>query len=415
MSLKKFFSKQPGAAAASQRLLYCLFLLPGLALSSWVTRTPALRDGLQASTQEMGGILFGFSCGAMGGVLSAAWLTHKFGARRTIATGLAAVALGMTALAFSLGLQSAWLAFAALLVFGIGMGWADIALNIEAAAVERKVGKPLMSKLHGFFSLGTLVGALLGSLATSLQVSMLVHLTAMALACLLITLACTYVMKTGVMKTKVPANGHEPQKQGVTQRSGILHELSSPQMLLICLIVLAMALAEGTANDWLPLLMIDGHGYDATTGNHIYVAFTLAMTAGRFAGGVFVTRVGTIAALCTSALLGALGLAIIIFSPHAGLAAGAVLLWGLGASLGFPLALSAAANAGGNSALRVSIAATAGYVGFLVGPPTLGFLGEHHGLKLAMLPVLLAIVLAFLAAVLLGRSATGLRAVGATH
>ena len=175
---------------------------------------------------------------------------------------------------------------------------------------------------------------------------------------------------------------------------------------MICYIVLAMALAEGTATDWLPLLMINGYGFDATLGTQIYVGFTLAMTLTRFAGGAFVERVGKVNALYASGILAALGLALIVVSPWPWLAVVAVLAWGVGASLGFPLAISAAADTGSNPAQRVSIAATGGYLGFLVGPPMLGFLGEQYGLRLAMVPVMLAVVLAFVATVLFSRYRT---------
>ena len=73
-------------------------------------------------------------------------------------------------------------------------------------------------------------------------------------------------------------------------------------------------------------------------------------------------------------------------------AVAAVVLWGLGASLGFPLALSAAGEGGGDPARRVAFAATVGYVALLVGPPVIGFLGEHSGLRTALIAPLVLVV-----------------------
>lgn len=379
--------------------LYLLFLIPGFGLASWVTRTPALRDGLGASTQQMGIILFGFSSGAMTGVLTAGWLTQRYGAKRMTQLGLLAILSGLGCLALSVALQNSWIAIASLFAFGLGIGWAEIAMNVEAAAVERAQKISIMTTLHGFFSLGTLIGALLGMVMTAMQVPMLVHLVATAAVGAVLMFYCLKRMPTeSAVAAKEVANS---SKQG----SGVLHELKDVRMLLTCFVVLAMALAEGTANDWLPLLMIDGHGFDATMGTMIYVGFTLSMTIGRFAGSGFVSKVGTVGALCTSAIFGTIGLAIIIFTSSSMFAALAVVLWGLGASLGFPLAISLAGESGRNSALRVSIAATGGYVGFLVGPPMLGFLGEHYGLRMAMLPVGITVALAFFAAWSIGRVA----------
>jgi fucose permease len=160
------------------------------------------------------------------------------------------------------------------------------------------------------------------------------------------------------------------------------------KLLLIGVIVLAMALAEGSANDWLPLLMVDGHGLDAASGSLVFTGFAAAMTIGRFGGTFFLDRFGRTTVVRASAVSGALGLILVIFSDNAVLAGAAVLFWGLGASLGFPVALSAAGESGPDQTARVSLVAVIGYVAFLVGPPGLGFLGEQWGLRSAMLVVL---------------------------
>ncbi|WP_275558014.1 MFS transporter [Streptomyces sp. 5-6(2022)] len=118
------------------------------------------------------------------------------------------------------------------------------------------------------------------------------------------------------------------------------------------------------------------------------------MTVGRFVGGRFVDRYGRAAALCASAVVGAVGIALVILVDNQAVAAVAAVLWGIGASLGFPVALSAAGDSGDNSAARVSLAATVGYVAFLVGPPSLGHLGEQFGLRNALLVVLILVVAA---------------------
>lgn len=167
-----------------------------------------------------------------------------------------------------------------------------------------------------------------------------------------------------------------------------------PVVLLIGFIVLAMALAEGAANDWLPLLMVDEYGFSPTAGSMVFLGFATAMTVGRFGGGVLLNRYGRAAVVAASAITGAAGIAIVIFASHPALAAVAVVLWGLGASLGFPVALSAAGDSGPNGAARIKIVAIAGYVAFLVGPPLLGFVGEEYGLRNAMIVVLALVALA---------------------
>lgn len=169
------------------------------------------------------------------------------------------------------------------------------------------------------------------------------------------------------------------------------------QLLLIGVIVLAMAFAEGSANDWLPLLMVDGHGFSPTSGSLIYAGFTLGMTLGRFTGGWFIDRYSRVAVVRGSAVMGALGIGLIIFvdNPGGGHLGAAV---GRGASLGFPLTISAASDTGPDAPKRVSVVAITGYLAFLVGPPLLGFLGEHFGLRSAMMVVLGLVMVAALVA-----------------
>ncbi|MFJ4067601.1 MFS transporter [Pseudomonas sp. NPDC089996] len=382
----------PAAITAwSRHALYLLFMLPGLTLATWVTRTPALRDGLQASTEQMGMILFGFSTGAMLGILSAGRMITRHGANRMLRLGLLGLSGGLCVLAASSDLNSAWCAFAGLLVFGLGMGWADIAANIEGAAVERAIGAPIMTTLHGFFSLGTLVGALIGMAMTAVEVPLDMHLLA---------LAGLSAAATLVLIGQAPRASEQPDAQQASGAEDVHWAalIKDRRLLLICLVVLAMALAEGAANDWLPLLMIDGHGFAQTTGTLIYMVFTLGMTLGRFAGAPVIRRFGRTFTLRASALIGTFSLALVVFCDVQWVAAAAVVLWGIGASLGFPLAISAAGESGTGSDQRVRLAATAGYLAFLVGPPLLGFIGEHFGLRLAMLPVLTLVAIAYVLA-----------------
>ncbi|SCD50490.1 Major Facilitator Superfamily protein [Streptomyces sp. DfronAA-171] len=158
--------------------------------------------------------------------------------------------------------------------------------------------------------------------------------------------------------------------------------------------VFGVTLAEGAATDWLPLLMVDGHDMPAGLGSLVYTGFAATMAAGRFAGGPVVTRFGRATVLGAGALLTAVGIALVSFVDNPATAGCAVLLWGLGTSLGFPLALSAAGESGPDTAARVALTSRIGYVALLAGPPCLGFLGDHNGLRAAMLPVLALMLLA---------------------
>ncbi|SOD62811.1 Fucose permease [Streptomyces zhaozhouensis] len=368
--------------------LFLFFLIPGLSLSSWVTRTPDIRDQLDASTAQMGLVLFGLSVGSMLGVLASGALVARHGTRPVIAAGTSLVGLSLLVVGAGALLASAPTVTAGLLLFGAGMGGGEVAVNIDGAEVERLTGRTVLPTLHGFFSLGTVAGALLGILCTAVDFPVAAHLGALAAAVAALFAYALRAIPAGVGRTRGGTGRNEPP----APTAGPLHK--DRRLLMIGGIVLTMALAEGAANDWLPLLMVDGHDMDPALGSAVYAGFAATMALGRFSGAFLIDRLGRVTVVRASALSATLGLAVVIFADTAALAGAAVLLWGLGASLGFPLALSAAGDSGPDSAARVSLVAMIGYLAFLVGPPGLGFLGDHHGLRAAMTVVLAAVATA---------------------
>lgn len=399
-----------------QWALLALIFIPGISMASWVTRTPAIRDHLGASTAQMGLILFGLSIGSMVGILSSGALVARFGARAIAALGTVAIVAAMPIIGVGTLVDVGGIVALGLFFFGAGMGSGEVALNVEGAAIESLTRKTFLPLLHGFFSFGTVIGAAAGIAATAVDFDVVTHLVIVGVVTA--ALCAVSIRKlppgTGRVARRTVA-GEEP---GRTSRSaGALALLRDRRLLCIGYIVLAMALAEGTANDWLPLLMVDGHGFAPAMGSTVYLVFAIAMTAGRFCGGAVVDRYGRAPVLAASAVSGAIGLAVVAFVDVQWAAMAAVVFWGLGASLGFPVALSAAGSSGRESvepgvdadadaAARVSIAATIGYLAFLAGPPTLGVLGEDFGLRNALVVPLIAVAAAIAAApALRGRSA----------
>ncbi|UED87690.1 MFS transporter [Streptomyces profundus] len=369
--------------------LFALFLTPGFALASWVTRTPAIRDAVDTSTAGMGLILFGLSIGSMLGVLSSGALVARRGGRWVATLGGSSIALGLTVLAVGAGLGTGPVVFLGLAFFGCGTGLQEIAVNIEGAAVERVMGRPVMPALHGCFSGGTVLGAAVGIGLTSIDFPVMWHLLLVMLL-----VAGGVLWARGRMPVDTGQDGPssaEGRTGGFRARMAVWRE---HRVVLLGLIVLGMALAEGSANDWLPLIMVDGYDLDEVAGSVVFTVFAASMTVGRFSGQFFLTRFGRVPVMRVSAGLAVVGILGVVFAPAPALAAVGVLFWGLGASLGFPVAISAAGDDPAGAAARVSAVATTGYFAFLVGPPALGFLGEEFGLRNAMVAVLLMVLIA---------------------
>ena len=368
--------------------LFVFFFLTGLALSSWVTRTPAIRDGLGASIAEMGLIIFGLSLGSMVGILLAGGAVSRFGTKTMGLIGMMLISSSLFFVAIGVVSSLAAIVSSGLFLFGIGAGLSEIAINMEGADVEAVMRQPVLHALHGCFSLGTVVGASIGIVLTAIDFPVAWHMA-------LVSLICFPLVFYFITKLSPDLGRHAPsagaQGAGKTAGAALYRDKT---VLFIGLIVLGMAFAEGAANDWLPLLMVDEHGLDPAQGTLVYLGFALAMTAGRFGGGVPLRKWGRKAVMRGSAIAGAIGLALVIFVDNPWVAGLAVVLWGIGASLGFPVALSAAGDSGENADARVKIVAIVGYVAFLVGPPMLGFLGDTLGLRSAMLVVLAFVLLA---------------------
>jgi fucose permease len=145
-----------------------------------------------------------------------------------------------------------------------------------------------------------------------------------------------------------------------------------------------MAFSEGTGNDWLGVVTIDGYHTADAVGTVALAVFLAAMTAGRWLGPGLLDRHGRVAVLRTCAVLALVGLVLVVFAPNIVLAFVGVAAWGLGTSLGFPTGISAAADDPRRAAVRVSVASSVAYLAFLGGPPLVGFVGDHVGVLRAL-------------------------------
>ncbi|WP_106849751.1 MFS transporter [Blastococcus sp. Marseille-P5729] len=362
-----------------------VFFAAGLGLATYLSRTPHVRDLLGASTSEMSLMVMSLGIGSMTGLLAAGHLESALGPRRAILVfGLVAQA-GLIGAAFAGGAHSFVGMALGLIVFGLGAGTVDVVMNVSAAAVERQLARTVMPVFHAIFSLGTLAGAGLGALAERYGLPLIPPLLPVA------AINAAAVSVTNPWICQPPLEHDAPV--GVRARLGAWKDRRT---LLIGVVVLGMALAEGSANDWLALTMVDGHGVSNTGGAVALGVFLASMTLTRLAGVRLVDRIGRVLALRACGALACGGLLLVIFVDNAAVAYSGVALWGAGAALGFPLGMSAAAEDPRYAAARVSVVSTIGYIAFLVAPPVIGFLGERTGLRHALLLVLVLVAAATL-------------------
>jgi fucose permease len=381
---------------AWRNAMFVIFALCGIGLASWVSRLPATRDALGASTLDMGVLIFGLAFGSILGLLGSSHVIARLGARRTMRAGFVVgpVGFAIAGAAASVGPSFAVI-FIGLAIFGAAFSICDVSMNVSGAANERALGRTVMPIYHAFFSFGTIAGAGIGALAELNGVPVAVHIGAIAV---LVFVGGQLALRF-VQSEHLVAEGEEAVAADDHSKSwrGRLSIWRDPRTLLIGVIALGMAFAEGSANDWLTLAMVDGHGLDNTAGAVMFGVFVTAMTVGRLAGVALLDRFGRVPVLRVSAGLAFVGLTIVIVVPSAEIAVVGIVLWGLGSALGFPVSMSAAADDPRTAAARVSAVATIGYCAFLVGPPVIGVLGEQVGILRALLVVLVLVVAAGLA------------------
>jgi len=374
---------------AWRNAVFVAFALNGFGISAWVARIPSVRDHLRISVAEVGILIFGLSVGAVLGLILAGHIVHWLGGRQSIRVSLIVAGVALAGVGFGTTVLSSFgVVLAALVIYGFCSSICDVAMNVEGAAVERTTGRTIMPLFHASWSLGTVAGAGIGSAAAFNGIDPVWHLGAVGVL---------LIVAVPIVAAFIPADDHldegDTPAAPLTFRDRMAIWLE-PRTLLIGLIVLGMAFTEGSANDWLALAMVDGRHVDNGQGALLFGVFTVSMTLGRVVGGPLIDRVGRVVALRASGVAAAVGLAIVILVPSVPVAVVGIVLWGIGASLGFPMGMSAAGDDPARAAARVSAVATIGYLAFLVGPPLIGFVGDRIGLLDALWIVLALILLA---------------------
>jgi MFS family permease len=368
---------------SARNAVLATFFLNGFGFATWASRIPSVRHALDLGPGRLGLLLLAASIGAVCALPAAGGAVQRFGARRVVMLGAAVEAAGLLLVGIGAGLLSSVpLTAAGLLLVGFGNGSWDVSMNVEGAEVERRLGRSIMPRFHASFSLGTVAGAGLGTLATAADLGISWHTGGVAV---LIAALGGLSVRRFLPVAPVPV-GAEPAP------SHALRAWTEPRTLMIGVMVLAMALTEGVANDWIGVAMVDGYDAPAWLGSAAFALFVVAMTAGRVTGTALLDRFGRQHVLWGSMGVAGVGVLLVVFGQVPGLVTVGIVLWGLGASLGFPVGMSAAADDPAKAAARVSVVSTIGYTAFLGGPPLLGFLGSHFGVLHALLLVAVILV-----------------------
>lgn len=357
--------------------IFAIFLTSGLSIATWASRVPAIKDALDINRSEIGVLLLIGGIASILGLSVSSLVLARLGARRGMLVMMITFAIGIALIGIGTDLiGSLPLVLLGLVLWGFGNGCLDVMMNVEGAAIEAQSGKTILPLFHAFFSFGTVLGAGLGVVLISAGLSVVTHLVIVAAV-----MAVVAVVAVAHVPVREAAQDEPVAHAGWRERLSVaLSAWNEPRTYALGVVMLGMAFAEGGANDWLALGVVEGHAAPEELGALGLTVFSVAMTVVRVFGGPLVDRFGRVAVLRVLSVAATAGILLFILAPTLPLVFVGAALWGIGASLGFPLGMSAAGDDPARAAARVSAAATIGYVAFLAGPPILGLISEHIGL-----------------------------------
>jgi len=339
------------------------FFINGAALASWVPHIPAIKSRHMMSDGQLGLVLLSMAAGSVLALPVAGWLVSRLGSR--LMTAAAGIALCL-ALPLPVASPSVALLSFSLALLGACNGLLDVSMNAQAAEVEQRVGRPIMSSFHALFSLGGVAGALLAGGAMASGIGDVAHVRVSAF----VALTAAVVALPGLAR---PRAAREHAGPAVARPSGAL--------LTIGILALLGLLAEGAMADWSAVYLHDTLGSSPSVAAIGFAAFSLAMAAGRFTGDALVGRLGPRRVLRGSSAVAAVGLGAALLVGHPAIGVVGCALVGLGIANIIPVLFSAAARVPGVPPGRALAAvATTGYLGFLAGPPLIGVVAEAAGL-----------------------------------
>ncbi|MGV9378268.1 MFS transporter [Nonomuraea sp. NPDC003707] len=368
--------------------VFGFFFLAGFVMGLWAAGLPSLNDRLGLGPARLGSVLLLISGGALVSMLVAGPLVDRWSSRRVC--WFAGPFSGLVLLGPALA-SSYWALAALAVLFGIGLGVTEVAMNAHSVEVERRYGRPIISAFHGTWSLGGAAGGGLTSLAlqTGVDAQWLLIVAALVVPLL-------YVPAARLLLPDPPAHT-TASETGASSGSSLGWGLIA----LLGLAAFAAHLSEGAAIDWAALHARWVLDTDPAMAPLAYTIFSVAMTTVRLLGDPIRARLGSVRTIQLAGVFATAGYILVLVSPVAGGALQIVCAWtgwalaGVGLATVIPVLFSAVGAAGGRVGRALAMVTAFGYSGLLLGPAVLGYVAEASSLPVALIiPAVLAAVVA---------------------
>lgn len=340
-----------------------LFFAAGLTFASWASRIPNVQQLFHLGNGALGAVLFALPAGSLISLPLWGWMIARYGSRRMIAAGLILYPLLLCLIPL---LSAVWQLWILLFVFGMTGNLCNIAINTQAVGVEKNYQRSIMASFHAIWSLAGFAGAALGNLLIANNTSLFIHFSIIAVFTILLLLTALPGLIRGDGTSSSGAGLARPDKQ---------------LLLLGCIAFCCMA-CEGTLFDWSGVYFQHVIQVPQSLVGLGYAAFMAMMAGGRFLGDWFINRLGNRRVLRFSGLLITSGLLLAVLVPVLWTATIGFMLVGLGVSSVVPVVYS---TAGKSERMAPSVAlatvSSIGFVGFLIGPPIIGFIADLFSLR----------------------------------
>jgi fucose permease len=363
----------------AKRATQIIFLVCGLAISSWAPMVPLAKDRLSLSDSGLGLLLLFLGAGAICTMPLTSWLIQKIGSRTVMIISSVIIALGLPVL---LLVNTKLLMAIMLFTFGAGIGSVDVAMNAHGAHVQNLSGKHIMSSLHGLFSVGGLCGPIL--------IGVLIKLELLPVIAAVLISVCLLIMSFSQYRSLMSLRQEEALTEGLLQshvnhgekKSGWL----SGTVLFLGIMCFIVFLSEGAMLDWGALYLRDNRGLDEALAGMGYACFSIAMAVMRLFGDNIVSRLSGKTVVLLGSIIAFFGYLCMLYMHWTPLVLIGFILIGIGVANIVPVFFSAAGNIQDiSSSAAVSVITTLGYAGQLAGPAILGFLAHRFSLSLSLL------------------------------
>ncbi|MCP9207985.1 MFS transporter [Streptomyces sp. NEAU-Y11] len=357
---------QPAPVRRARMAVAVVFAVHGAVTGNFATRIPWIQERLDLSAGQLGLALAFPAVGASFAMPLAGRISHRFGARTALRGLLALWCLWLAVPPLVPG--PVWLC-GALFVFGATAGMSDVAMNALGVEIETRLGRPIMSGLHGMWSAGALIGSAAGTVAAHAEADARLHLAVAAAALTVLgVIACHWVLDLDSA-----AEEHPPPRFALPPRSA----------LIIGAVGFCAVFAEGASLDWSAVYLRDVMDSSPGVAAACTTAFSCTMAAARLAGDAVVGRFGAVRTVRVGGVLATLGGLGVVTAPNAGLAIAGFGLIGLGIAVVVPLAFAAAARSGPAPSQAIAGVATITYTSGLIAPAAMGSIADLTSLTVS--------------------------------